>query len=86
MRRAEISISALPAWATLNGALFYNISVEDFGTKGYGFLTNRAVSSEDTFALLRVPKDLILCTEAVQEHAKVDKYFRELLQVAGGVV
>jgi len=33
-----------------------------------------------------VPKDLILSAETVEEHAKVDKHFKELLSAAGGQV
>ncbi len=47
------------------------------------------MSSKDTFdipTLLTVPKDLILSAEAIEEYAKTDKHFRELLGAAGGVV
>ena len=34
-------------------------------------------------ALLRIPHDLVLSTEAVEEYAKVDQNFRQLLDIAG---
>jgi hypothetical protein len=89
MRRAELPISALPAWAKLNDVVFYDISVQRLEAKGFGFVADRALSSEDTFdipAMLSIPKDLILCHESVEEHARVDKDFRELLSAAGGKV
>jgi len=89
MRRAELPITAIPAWMKLNDVIFYDVSVHGIEGKGSGLLADRPLSSEDTFdmpVLLRVPKDLILSAEAVEEHARVDKDFRELLAAAGGVV
>jgi hypothetical protein len=89
MRRAELPISALPAWAKLNDVIFYDISVHDIEGKGFGLAAGRSLSSENAFdmpVLLRIPKDLILSSEAVEEHAQVDKDFRQLLAVAGGMV
>lgn len=37
----------------------------------------------DTPALLIVPNELVLSRDFLDEHAKVDKHFRELLDVAG---
>jgi hypothetical protein len=89
MRRAELPITALPAWTKLNNVIFNDISVDDMEGKGFGLLADRPLSSEDAFdipVLLRVPKDLILSAEAVGEHARVDGEFRLLLAAAGGVV
>ena len=89
MRRTELPISALPAWAKLNDVIFYDISVHDIEGKGYGLVADRSLSSEDAFdmpVLLHIPKDLILSKEVVEEHARVDKDFRGLLAAAGGVV
>jgi hypothetical protein len=89
MRRAELPISALPAWTKLNDVVFYDISVHPVEGKGFGFLADRTLSSEETFdrpVLLRIPKDLILSAKAVKEHARVDKDFNKLLISAGGVV
>lgn len=89
MRRAELPITALPAWTKLNDVIFYDISVHSIESKGFGLIADRQLSSEDAFdmpVLLRIPKDLILSAEAVEEHARVDKDFRELLAAAGGVV
>lgn len=90
MRRSQLPISALPLWAKLNDCVFYDVCVKDFEGKGLGFVAERALSSEegnlDIPTLLHVPKDLVLSAEAVEEHAKVDKEFRELLNAAGGKV
>lgn len=88
MRRTELPISDLPAWTKLNDVTLYDISVQDVEHKGFGFIADRALSSEEAFIpmLLRVPKDLILSAEAVKKHAHVDKHFNDLLTAAGDVV
>ena len=90
MRRSQLPITALPAWSKRNDASFIDISIQDLGeTKGFGFATEKALGSKDTFdvpTLLTVPHDLILSAEAIEEHAKVDQHFKQLLDVAGGKV
>lgn len=89
MRRTELSISALPAWAKLNEALFYDIRVENIEGRGLGLVAERSLTSEETFdvpILLRIPRDLVLSAETIVEHTRVDKHFRELLSAAGGAV
>jgi hypothetical protein len=90
MRRQQLPITALPAWCKLNGVNFLDIKITDLeDPKGFGLVTERTLSSKDTFdipTLLIIPHDLILNAEAVEEHAKVDHHFRQLLDVAGGKV
>lgn len=89
MRRTQLPISALPAWSKLNDVTFLDTCVKEIGSKGYGLVTERALSAEDTFdvpTLLLVPNDLVLSAEAVEEHGKVDHHFRALLDTAGGKV
>lgn len=89
MRRAQLPISALPAWMKLNDVMLYDVRVEDLGERGFGLVAERPLSSEDNFnipTMLNVPKDLILSAKTVEEYAKADKDFRELLNTAGGIV
>lgn len=90
MRREQLPITALPAWCKLNDVSFLDVSIQELGTKGYGIAAEKALSSEkETFdipALLLVPKDLILSREFIDEHAKVDQHFRQLLEATGGKV
>jgi len=90
MRREHLPIQAIPAWSKLNDVSFIDIGVQDLGAdKGSGLVTTRALSSKDTYdipTLLAIPHDLILSAEAIEEHAKVDQHFRELLEAAGGKV
>jgi hypothetical protein len=89
MRRAQLPITALPAFSKLNDISFLDIGVHDLGEKGFGLVTERALSSEDTFdipTLLLIPRDLTLCAETIEEYAKADQHFRQLLDAAGGKV
>jgi hypothetical protein len=90
MHPEELPISALPAWCKLSDVLFFDIEVKDLGNaKGFGLVTCRPLSSRDTFdipTLLTIPHDLILSAEFLEEQAKVDSHFRQLLSVAGGKV
>jgi hypothetical protein len=86
MRRATLPISALPAWCKLNDVTFLDIAVKELGFRGFGLITERGLSSEDTFeipTLLLVPHDLVLSAEAVEEHGKVDHHFKQLVDAAG---
>jgi hypothetical protein len=90
MYREKLPITALPAWSKLNDVNFLDSKVSDLGgSKGFGLVTERALNSKDTFdipTLLTVPLDLILSAEAVEEHAKADHHFRQLLDAVGGKV
>ena len=89
MKREHIPISALPAWCKLNDVTFLDTAVLDLGSKGYGLITERALSSENTYdipSLLLIPHDLVLSAESIEEYAKVDHHLRELLDIVGGKV
>ncbi|KAK3378072.1 hypothetical protein B0H63DRAFT_235563 [Podospora didyma] len=83
----KISIGDLPAWAHLNSIAFSNIKVAKSEGKGYGVICERDLTSPqdslDTPALLTVPHDLILNAAAVEEYAKEDRTFRQLLDAVG---
>lgn len=90
MHRDQLPIAALAPWSKLNDVAFIDTSVQELGkSRGFGLLTNRALTSKDSFdipTLLDVPHDLILSAEAIEEHVKVDQHFRELMEVTGGRV
>ncbi|KAK3308983.1 uncharacterized protein B0T15DRAFT_483489 [Chaetomium strumarium] len=87
MPRPVLPIEDLPAWAHLNGVSFNNIKVTSIEAKGYGVVSDtglRAVDiSPETQALLAVPHDLVLNAAAVDEYAKEDRNFRQLLDAVG---
>ncbi|KAK4236276.1 hypothetical protein C8A03DRAFT_35843 [Achaetomium macrosporum] len=82
-----LPIEDLPAWAHLNGVSFNKIKVTSTEGKGYGVVSETDLStvdtSPDTPALLTVPHDLVLNAAAVDEYAKEDKNFRQLLDAVG---
>jgi len=90
MKRSQLPIAAITAWSRLNDVSFLDVTVHsEQNSKGFWIATEKALSSEDTFdvpTLLTIPHDLIISAEFIEEHAKVDQHFRQLLDVAGGKV
>ncbi|KAI1808033.1 SET domain-containing protein [Daldinia bambusicola] len=87
MRRGHFSLDDLPTWATLNGVYFNNVQVANIDGRGNGLITtNELASQEDDLEpiiLLKVPRELVLSPERVEEYAKENKSFRQLLDTAG---
>lgn len=86
MKRTQLPITALHAYAKINDISFQNVRVHNIGSKGYGLAAERPLNSENTLdsvSLLHIPHALVLCAEAVEEHAKFDQHFRQLLDVTG---
>jgi hypothetical protein len=90
MPRPTLPIEGLPAWARLNGVSFHNIKVTHTEGKGYGVVSDGNLEATEGAAdvppLLTVPHDLVLNAAAVEEYAKEDKNFRQLLDVVGHLV
>ena len=82
-----LPIETLPAWCLLNDITFVDVKVADTKAKGYGLVCDRNLSTEDSTydipTLLTVPHSLVLNAEAVEQYAKEDKNFRQLLDAAG---
>ncbi|RQM05351.1 hypothetical protein DH86_00001881, partial [Scytalidium sp. 3C] len=73
-------------WAKLNNVDFIDTSVYNLDGKGFALRADRQLTSKNTFdipTLLNIPHDLVLCAETIEEHAKIDHHFRELLDAAG---
>lgn len=83
MLYGNLPIGSLRAWALLNNIELPAARVEldvldkDGTSKGGGLVADRNVSAGDI--LLKVPGELILSREQVQQCAKVDSTLRELL-------
>ena len=82
-----LPIDSLPAWAHFNGVSFHNVRVASTEGKGYGVVSSgdlkAAEDTSDAPALLTVPHDLVLNAAAVDEYAKEDRNFRQLLDAVG---
>lgn len=78
----QLPPQALLPWAMLNEVSFNNVIPGTTADKGGGLLAKDDLNSGDDASrlLLTVPRDLILSLERVQQHAKVDKDFREVLE------
>ncbi|CAJ2502715.1 Uu.00g101090.m01.CDS01 [Anthostomella pinea] len=87
MRRGEFPVDALPAWCLLNDVTFVDVKVADIEGRGLGLVAERdLVNEEDHYevpTLLAIPKELVLSAEGVEEYAKENKDFRQLLDAAG---
>lgn len=85
MQRGSFPLTSLPAWCILHNITFTGVAVADTEGRGLGLIAERDLSNEDNElpALLTIPHDLILSAESVEEYAKENKDFRELLDAAG---
>lgn len=77
----------LVPWAELNDVSLFDVKITSAGSGGLGLRATRNLQNvEDTFdkpVLVTVPHSLTLCSESVEEFAKVDGSFRELLDALG---
>ncbi|EGR47793.1 uncharacterized protein TRIREDRAFT_122428 [Trichoderma reesei QM6a] len=85
---AQLPIEAFPAWALLNNVDFVDAEIRNIEGKGFGLVAKHDITDESRDAsgpatILRIPRDLVLSAEAVEEYAKVDQNFKQLLDVAG---
>lgn len=81
----SLPAEAFNPWAHLNGVRFHEVKPGQIAGRGSALLASKAVvnSPDGAECLLTVPKDLILSLEQIQEQAKVDRDFRELLESLG---
>ncbi|EFX03245.1 set domain containing protein [Grosmannia clavigera kw1407] len=83
----HLPISSLPVWQTLNDVSFVDTRIAEIPGKGYGLVANRSLTTaKPTFhrsSLVSVPHNLILNAETVEQYAKQDRNFRQLLEVVG---
>lgn len=79
--------NAFPQWCKYNDVELLDIILSTSIRMGNHFKATRDLrNDEDNMELpllLTVPKDMVLCAEAIQQYAKVDKNFRDIFDVAG---
>ncbi|KAK1754488.1 hypothetical protein QBC47DRAFT_384043 [Echria macrotheca] len=86
MAPQELPIDDLPIWARLNDVRFTNVRVVKSEGKGYGVICQQSFDADDSGPdkpLLTVPHGLVLNEAAVEEYAKEDKNFKQLLEAVG---
>ena len=81
MAQPGLPIEALPAWALLNGITFPHVKVTNIEGKGFGVVRDGELQPE--VPLMTVPNSLVLNVQAVDEYAKEDKNFKQLLGAVG---
>lgn len=81
----QLPQAAISSWATLNDVSFDRSVPGSVPGRGGALLAKENLDAEEDMSnlLLTVPKDLILSLERVQDHAKVDRDFREVLDSLG---
>lgn len=80
----DVSLEALPTWARFNDVDFCGTQVRHVELKGFGLFTDHPRGeNHESRTLLKIPRDLILSAEAVDNYAKVDQNFRQLLDKVG---
>ncbi|EGX95860.1 SET domain protein [Cordyceps militaris CM01] len=83
----QLSIESLPAWATLQDVKLQQVGMRHIDGKGYGLVAgtrlNASEEANDALEIMRVPAELVLSGEAVEEYAKVDHHFKQLIEAAG---
>lgn len=81
----QLPAEAFMPWATFNEVSFNRTVPGIVAGRGGALLAEGPLdaSEDESQVLMQVPKDLILSLERVQEHAKVDKDFREVLESLG---
>ncbi|KAF6844857.1 set domain-containing protein [Colletotrichum musicola] len=87
MASSQLPLETLSTWAMFNDVDLVDVEAREIPGCGLGLISNKALSrEEETFdipTLLRIPHELVLSAEAVENYAKVDRNFRELLDAAG---
>ena len=81
----QLPSNALLPWAMLNDVTFDRTVPGIVEGKGGALLAKEDLDADtdNLRVLLTVPRDLILSAERVQEHAKVDGDFREVIESLG---
>ncbi|GKT49009.1 SET domain-containing protein [Colletotrichum spaethianum] len=87
MAASQLPLETLSTWAMFNDVDLVDVEAREIPGCGLGLVSNKDLSrEEETFdipTLLRISHELVLSAEAVENYAKVDKNFRQLLDVAG---
>jgi hypothetical protein len=88
MIHPDLPVSGLQAWAILNDAelptakIVTDILDKNGLSKGGGLVATRDASAGEI--LLKVPRDLVVARERVEEYAKTDTNFRDVLVAVEG--
>ena len=83
----QLPIESLPAWATLQDVKLQQVAMRHIEGKGYGlvaeFELNASKNVNEALEIIRIPAELVLSREAVEEYVKVDQHFKQLIDTIG---
>lgn len=95
MKHDYYPIESLPSWIKLNGVsvngiAFRKLQADDGTDKGSAIVAtevktsgNAASNAVESEVILRVPSDLVLSFDFVEEYSKSDRQLREVLEAVG---
>lgn len=83
----QLPIESLPAWAILQDVKVQQVAMSHIKGKGYGLVANTDLNasknSNEALEIMRIPAELVLSREAVEEYVKVDQHFKQLIESVG---
>ncbi|KAJ4155624.1 hypothetical protein LMH87_000860 [Akanthomyces muscarius] len=83
----QLPIESLPAWATLQDVRLQQVAMRRIEGKGYGLVAeielNASKKLNEALEIIRIPAELVLSREAVEEYVKVDQHFKQLIDTVG---
>lgn len=83
MSRPRLPLESLPVWTSFNNGILSQVEVKAVPGKGSGLIAKTDSGAMGEASLISIPHSLVLNAEAVEEYAKEDRSFRQLLDAFG---
>lgn len=83
MSRPRLPLESLPVWTSFNNGILSNVEVKSVPDKGSGLIAKKDSAAIGDAPLISIPHSLVLNAEAVEEYAKEDRSFKQLLDACG---
>lgn len=83
MSRPRLPLDSLPVWTSFNNGILSKVEVKSVPDKGSGLIAKNDSAAIGETTLISIPHSLVLNSEAVEEYAKEDRTFRQLLDTCG---
>ena len=83
MSRPRLPLEFLPVWASFHNGILNNVEVKSVPDKGSGLVAKEDAAAIGEAPLISIPHSLVLNAEAVEEYAKEDRSFKQLLDACG---
>ncbi|KAI2640141.1 hypothetical protein GGS21DRAFT_537861 [Xylaria nigripes] len=84
MKRDQLPLSNLATWCVFNNVTFAGVDAAQIEGRGLGLIAEKDLNDDSVeSAVLTIPKDLIVSSAGIEEYAKENQNFRQLLDAAG---